>query len=528
MLVKKFDAHDRRNLLECYFPHNMWARYEIKKIEAQDNKSQDAKSQDNKDVKSQDTKLEESNSQGTNTQNASPQVNTSQVIRSEDMGWLGMSSEEIELLDWGYDEEYIESLEIRGDDNDFDDIRIYDPKLQDVIDEMICLENLPSYKKRKYLKKILHDCMWNGHCGSKEHPSDEFRSYSGSFVPTPITPIKSPMAPYKMDQMCKPVYNGQQSLLKSHYRPTTLLQTPPMSDDEEIKSNPTNVLKLLNEAIDECDIEEDSDLCDYFEDTDIKEEININDFEEDEEDTEVLPVVEPLKTFHAAESDHSYHKGKYCASGSAAFGIDTPSDSEEEIDVVNVIEKIQVNNKSVLSFPNNPSTRDRQQIQRRMATAISKKRMPPQALKTVMPVRKMSPPESPAIKKKPTATTARGGKRSKQCKPSTSSSYRRRHYGQSSDEEPETSEKRSLHNNMERQRRIDLRNAFEDLRVLVPEVSKKERAAKVVILREAASYCDFLSNTSKNNAKQFEDLKKKQEYLRRKLSMLRRNLAAKR
>lgn len=522
MLVKRFDNHDQRSFIECYFPDTMWKRYEIKQSE--DDKSEDAKSEDNKsqDAKSQATR-QDANSQDTQSQEVKPQVNVTRVIKSEDMGWLGMTREEIELLDWGYDEDN-DFLEVRGNDNDFDDF-VYDPKLQDVIDDMLFYENVPSNSNRRYLKKILHDCMWNGHCGSKEHPADEFRSYSGIFVPTPISPLKSPGSPYKMDQFYKPVYNGQQSLLKSHYRPTTLLQTPPMSDDEEIKSNHTNVLKFLNEAIDECDLEEDSDLCDYFEDTEIKQEVDINDFEEDDEDDEVLPVVEPLKTFHAAESDHSYHKGKYSATGLAAFGIDTPSDSEEEIDVVNVIEKIQVNNKSVLSFPNNPSTRDRQQIQRRMATAISKKRMPPQALKTIMPVRKMSPPESPAIKKKP---APRGGKRSKQCKPSTSSAYRRRNYGQSSDEEPETSEKRSLHNNMERQRRIDLRNAFEDLRVLVPEVSKKERAAKVVILREAASYCDLLSNTSKNHAKHFDDLKKKQEYLRRKLSMLRRNLAAKR
>lgn len=81
---------------------------------------------------------------------------------------------------------------------------------------------------------------------------------------------------------------------------------------------------------------------------------------------------------------------------------------------------------------------------------------------------------------------------------------------------------------MERQRRVDLRNAFDDLRMLVPEVSCKERAAKVVILREAASYCDFLTDESSSMAKQVTELRRQQERLRARVSQLRRSLAAKR
>lgn len=80
---------------------------------------------------------------------------------------------------------------------------------------------------------------------------------------------------------------------------------------------------------------------------------------------------------------------------------------------------------------------------------------------------------------------------------------------------------------MERQRRIDLRNAFEDLRLLVPEVTKKERAAKVVILREAAIYCDTLGDTSEKMCKQKDDLRREQDRLRARLSQLRRALAVK-
>lgn len=175
-------------------------------------------------------------------------------------------------------------------------------------------------------------------------------------------------------------------------------------------------------------------------------------------------------------------------------------------------------------LPNNPSTRDRQQIQRRVATAISKtKGKNGGSIKTILPIRKqpVSPEYSPIKKKQDT----RGVKRPRQYK-TAYTNYKRRHY--SSDSEPEPSEKRNLHNNMERQRRIDLRNAFEDLRQLVPEVSKKERAAKVVILREASAYCDQLRNTDQNYVRYAEELKRKQEWLRSRVSQLRRSLAIKR
>lgn len=59
-------------------------------------------------------------------------------------------------------------------------------------------------------------------------------------------------------------------------------------------------------------------------------------------------------------------------------------------------------------------------------------------------------------------------------------------------EEAETVEKRNLHNNMERQRRIGLKNLFEELKRQIPSLKDKERAPKVNILREAAAYCHKL------------------------------------
>lgn len=56
-------------------------------------------------------------------------------------------------------------------------------------------------------------------------------------------------------------------------------------------------------------------------------------------------------------------------------------------------------------------------------------------------------------------------------------------------DESDTIEKRNLHNDMERQRRIGLKNLFEELKYQIPDLKNKERAPKVYILREAALLC---------------------------------------
>lgn len=56
-----------------------------------------------------------------------------------------------------------------------------------------------------------------------------------------------------------------------------------------------------------------------------------------------------------------------------------------------------------------------------------------------------------------------------------------------------TLEKRNLHNDLERQRRVGLKNLFEELKCQIPSLRDKERAPKVSILREAANLCTELS-----------------------------------
>lgn len=89
------------------------------------------------------------------------------------------------------------------------------------------------------------------------------------------------------------------------------------------------MLQILNEAIRDCDLDEDSDLCEYFEDD---EEVDVNVETLDEPQKEEKPNVTSFK--YAAENDHSYHKGKM-----ENLGIDTPSDSGKCNNIFSYIDK---------------------------------------------------------------------------------------------------------------------------------------------------------------------------------------------
>ncbi|KAI5717220.1 hypothetical protein M8J77_002214 [Diaphorina citri] len=82
-------------------------------------------------------------------------------------------------------------------------------------------------------------------------------------------------------------------------------------------------------------------------------------------------------------------------------------------------------------------------------------------------------------------------------------------------------EKRKFHNNMERKRRVDLRNLFEELRELIPNLQNKKRAPKVQILNEAEALCNELSYKSKMQSKQAEELRREQARLRNAVAPLR-------
>lgn len=295
-------------------------------------------------------------------------------------------------------------------------------------------------------------------------------------------------------------------------------------------------------------------------------------------------------------SDHSYTR---CKEGmddlsSSAF---TPSDSDEEIDVVSVSDK---------KLPTNPSDRDRRAIEHKVGNRFSTARIVknPNGIRTIPPRRhgaytlpcspaSSSPVKSVATSRYPspsgtpyhTATYANkylqqqgniisgenriiaGDKSRKRLtvhgssvsaeltrdldytlppskkhrgKKSSSSSKHagghhsavhnasgsdalRRHF--SLDESADTIEKRNLHNDMERQRRIGLKNLFEELKKQIPSIKDKERAPKVNILREAAKLCESLTRENQQlcDMKELlrEQMHKRQEHLARLRNLMR-------
>lgn len=109
---------------------------------------------------------------------------------------------------------------------------------------------------------------------------------------------------------------------------------------------------------------------------------------------------------------------------------------------------------------------------------------------------------------------------------STSSASSKKHRGKKSkhqrrnisdSDDADSQEKRNLHNDMERQRRIGLKNLFEELKSTIPNIADKERAPKVNILREATILCTRLTR----EAEHYQALKKHNAKLLQKLKHLR-------
>lgn len=89
-------------------------------------------------------------------------------------------------------------------------------------------------------------------------------------------------------------------------------------------------------------------------------------------------------------------------------------------------------------------------------------------------------------------------------------------------DEMDTIEKRNLHNDMERQRRIGLKNLFENLKDKIPSLREKERAPKVNILREATLLCTKLTQEDREYKQQLD----RRHKLQQRLKHLREQLAA--
>lgn len=154
---------------------------------------------------------------------------------------------------------------------------------------------------------------------------------------------------------------------------------------------------------------------------------------------------------------------------------------------------------SVDSLPRAPSVQERHYIQRTVENNVTR----PPARKRLIPPTSMSAASVPRRRRGP-------GRRGRSNTDTDSEA-----------ESPEI-ERRSMHNDMERLRRIGLKNLFDELKKQIPATKDKERAPKVVILREAAALCRKLREEELER----EYLKKQQNKLVTKLKKLRTMVSA--
>jgi len=82
---------------------------------------------------------------------------------------------------------------------------------------------------------------------------------------------------------------------------------------------------------------------------------------------------------------------------------------------------------------------------------------------------------------------------------------------------PPRPKKTKTHNNMERMRRIDLRNSFDSLKKLVPPLSKSTKCSKVEILRRAEEYIKALKSLEKRLVREEASMRSKNDALKVKL-----------
>lgn len=178
------------------------------------------------------------------------------------------------------------------------------------------------------------------------------------------------------------------------------------------------------------------------------------------------------------------------------------------------------------ALPTNPSPLARRQLQRTVATGLGARPSPAPPRKRP---RERSASPVTRHRKRPKAARQRSQQPPPPPPPPRHSPAKRRPFSSSnSDSEAENIERRSLHNDMERQRRIGLKNLFDELKSVVPSICQKDRAPKVVVLREAASLCNRMQREDREMEREMEQMKFKQSRLMARVRHLRRELASRR
>ncbi|CAG5110457.1 Protein of unknown function, partial [Cotesia congregata] len=188
------------------------------------------------------------------------------------------------------------------------------------------------------------------------------------------------------------------------------------------------------------------------------------------------------------------------------LSVQTPSGSEEKIDVVQFEEPASI----FISL----STKD--PMQSKVEAAVND---------YPAPRRRGRPPKSD---KKRAAVPRLCQKQTMNKRKNIVPSINRKKYSSPASiysEDDSGTDKRSLYNRMERKRRIDMNNALNNLRCLIPNLQYKVNASVISTLREGRQYCREIHRTERNLIAQKVGLEKRQYELMRKLSALRRHLA---
>lgn len=276
-----------------------------------------------------------------------------------------------------------------------------------------------------------HDCMWAGTCSHGHHQRPCCEAKTKTEPPEPVVAV---------------TVSVRRSLLRTNRNRTRSASPRPETPSESEEEECSPVLVGV------CDQE---DLSVVVSATEVTGQIGRTNCEPPKSVTPVPPET-PVPSYC---SDHSYHINKSSVT-LENLGVQTPSDSEEEIDVVSVVDR-----EKHTTLPTNPSARDRQQLQLTVASAIKHRGSRGRKRNVEATSAVAAPPQPPLTSEK------RPHKRKR-----------------ARDESGGFNDKRREHNDMERQRRIDLRECIVNLRQMVPTIEKNERAAKVLILKEATKY----------------------------------------
>ncbi|VDI53293.1 Myc proto-oncogene protein [Mytilus galloprovincialis] len=254
-----------------------------------------------------------------------------------------------------------------------------------------------------------------------------------------------------------------------------------------------------------------------------------------------MKTVDPMAVFPCSVTNNTNNShsimGYLSETKLHSLGTETPSDSEEEIDVVTV-EKLQQNSTTAGPTINKSNIQTRNiktqiKIEKNngekveiipLKTTTLKIRVETPDLHNYslphshQPKRVRSYPVSPSHSPLPQKRT----KKDLSVPDFKRVCQKLRASKSSSDSEECISEggKRTQHNVLERKRRNDLKYSFFTLRDSVPELSNQERAPKVLILKKASDYVHSLNVDNKRLESEKATLLAKQQKLKRTLEIL--------